>query len=203
MMNVLGIFQGKQKRYNMLTLQSLIGGAKTVSQIVEYIYLNTERKPKHNPKNVKRSIYSVIDRPSGAIRKLSEKQYIQRQGNLWQLTFKGFCVALTLFKDFDEVKRLIDFKVFDQALKETLVKLFDKHPLYALVKTDVVDDRVKRALERLEGDSEFGELLLFKLKEITESMLKQGVDLDDLSSEEFSGFVGNKLVPWFLERYVS
>jgi hypothetical protein len=198
--NALGIFQGKKRTYNELILKSLVFSPKTVMQIAEHIYHNTKQKVRHNPVNVKRSIFSVIDRPHGRLQELSGKQYIEKSGGKWQLTFKGFCVALTLFESLDKVKPFI---VFDQMVKSQLFKMFDKHPLYASIKTDVVDERVKEGLKRIEGDSRFGELLLLKLKEYTDGLIKEGVDLDVLSGEEFTGLIGGRLVSWFLERYVS
>jgi hypothetical protein len=81
--------------------------------------------------------------------------------------------------------------------------MFDKHPLYALIKSEYVDEKIREILKRIEGDSSFSELLLLKLKEYTEGLIREGVDLDVLSVEGFTGFIGGKLVPWFLERYVS
>ncbi len=197
----LDIFLGKKQTYNRLILKSLVFSPKTVMQIAEYIYHNTKQKAGHNPVNVKRRIFSVIDRPKSRLWELSTKGYIEKREAKWQLTFKGFCVALTLFKSVDEVKPFLE--VFNQMVKSQLLRMFDKHPLYALIKSEHVDERVKESLKRIEGDSRFSELLLFKLKEYTERLIKEGVDLDVLSVEEFTGLIGGKLVSWFLEAYVS
>jgi hypothetical protein len=200
-LDILGIFHGKKKAYNELILKSLITGSKTVKQIVEYIYLNTEQKKRHNPLNVKRSIYSVIDRPRGRLKELSEKQYIEKRDGLWRLTLKGFCVSLTLFKDFDSIKRCIDSELFDQAFKGQF-KMFAKHPLLALLKTKYVEDKFEEYFTKVESDPRFGEWFLLKLKECTEGLIKDGVDLDVLSREEFFDFIGVKMAYWFGE-YIS
>jgi len=192
--NALGIFHGKKRFYNELILRSLITSPKTVKQITQFICQHERGKhPKH--------IYSVIDRPKGRLWELSSKGYIEKREGKWQFTFKGFCVALTLFKSLDEVKPFME--VFNQMFKAQLLRMFDKHPLYALIKSEYVDEKVREILKRIEGDSSFSELLLLKLKEYTEGLIREGVDLDVLSVEGFTGFIGGKLVPWFLERYVS
>ena len=192
--NALGIFHGKKRFYNELILRSLVTSPKTVKQITQFICQHDRGKhPKH--------VYSVIDRPKGRLWELSSKGYIEKREGKWQFTFKGFCVALTLFKSLDEVKPFME--VFDQMFKAQLLRMFDKHPLYALIKSEYMNERVREILKRIEDDSRFSELLLLKLKEYTEGLIREGVDLDVLSVEEFEGLIRGKLVPWFLEKYVS
>lgn len=197
----LTIFQGKKRLYNKLILKSLITGSKTVKQISEYIYLNTEHKLKHNPLNVKRSIYSVIDRPKGRLWELSTKGYIEKHDGKWGLTLKGFCVALTLFKSLDDVKRVIPLDVFDSALKEVFERVV-KHPLFALMRTPFLDDKYKELLVKVKANSQLGELFLVKLRDYTSELIATGVNLDDLSYEEFLRLIGVKMGGWFFE-YVS
>jgi len=194
--NALGIFHGKKRFYNELILRSLVTSPKTVKQIAQFICQHDRGKhPKH--------VYSVIDRPKGRLWELSSKGYIEKREGKWQFTFKGFCVALTLLKTLDEVTPFME--VFDQMFKAQLLRMFDKHPLCAFFKfkSEYMDERVREILKRVEDDSRFSELLLLKLKEYTEGLIREGVDLDVLSVEEFTGFIGGKLIPWFLERYVS
>jgi len=190
--NALGIFHGKKRFYNELILRSLVTSPKTVKQIAQFICQHDRRKhPKH--------VYSVIDRPKSRLWELSSKGYIKKVEGKWQFTFKGFCVALTLFKSLDEVMPFME--VFDQMFKAQLLRMFDKHPFK--FKSEYMNERVREILKRIEDDSRFSELLLLKLKEYTEGLIREGVDLDVLSVEEFEGLIRGKLVPWFLEKYVS
>lgn len=201
----LTIFQGKKRLYNELILRSLISGAKTVKQISEYIYASLKRekklKPKHNPLNVKRSIYSVIDRPKGRLQELASKGYIEKREGKWQLTLKGFCVALTLFKSLDDVKRVIPVELFDRKLKEVFERIVT-YPPFALMRTPYVDDKYKELLAKVRGNHQLGELFLVKLRDYTSELMDKGVNLDDVSHEEFLNLVGVKMAGWFLE-YVS
>lgn len=201
MANTLGIFHGKKTAYNELILKGLVTGSKTVKQMAEYIYLNTEQEKRHNPENVKRSIYSVIDRPRGRLKELSEKQYIEKRNGLWRLTLKGFCVSLTLFNNFDDVKKIIDPELFDRAVKDQM-KMVDKLPLVALLKRKKAENMIKDLFGQVENDPRFGELFLYKLREYTSDIISKGVNVDDMSSEEFCAFMGGKMAYW-LGEYIA
>ena len=80
---------------------------------------------------------------------------------------KGLCVALTLFNDFAEAKKFIDFKKIDSTFK-SVVREAEKHPIIALLRTKEADNIIKEQLNRMENDTKFHELFLFKLKAYTE-----------------------------------
>ena len=103
MSQTLGIFTGKKSEYNKLILKSLVDGAKKTIHIAEYIYCNKADFPLPVNKNVVKSINSIICRKNSRLAELSDKGYIRKENNLWKLTLKGLCVALTLFNDFADV----------------------------------------------------------------------------------------------------
>jgi len=196
----LSIFQGKKRLYNELILKSLIAGSKTVKQISEYIYLNTKHKAKHNPENVKRSIYSVIDRPKSRLWELSSKGYIEKRDGKWRLTLKGFCVALTCFKSFDEAARVFDFKSLYPEIAEAF-KFVIKSPKFAPLRAPYVDDRVKEVSERVSGEPRVGELFLAKIRDCTLELISEGVNLDGLSEDRFMWLLAVKIVMGWFSQY--
>lgn len=198
----LSIFFGKKRRYNELILKSLISGSKTVKEIVEYIYANTEHKAKHNPVNVKRSIYSIIDRPKSRLWELQAKGYIEKRQGKWQLTLKGFCVALTCFKSFDDVAKVYDFERLYPEVAEAFKSVI-KSPKFAPLRAPYVDDKVKEISERALKERELGRRFLEKLRDYTLKLIDEGVNLDDLSSDRFMWLMAVKLVEGWFHEYVS
>ena len=197
MVNALGIFQGKKRTYNKLILKALLYGGKNTKQLSLYISQNLGFKERKNWK----SVFSVIDRPKSRLWELSTKGYIEKKEGRWQLTLKGFCVALTLFKSLDEAKRVIPIELFSSALKDVVENIV-KSPRFAPFRTPYIDDKVKEMIVKVKDDSRFGELFLLKLRDYTSELIAEGVNLDDLGYDRFMWLLAVKMAGWFFE-YIS
>ncbi len=198
MSRTLGIFTGKKSEYNKLILKSLVVGVKKTIQIAEYIYLNKNGFHLKINKNEIKSINSIICRKNSRLNELSEKGYIRRENNLWKLTFKGLCVALTLFNDFADIRKLIDFEKIHQDF-QSVVREADMHPIIALLRTKEANNIIKEQFNRIENDYQFSELFLFKLRAFTSDMILQGVNIDIMLKLEFQLLMANKIFFWMME----
>jgi sulfite reductase alpha subunit-like flavoprotein len=197
MSRTLNIFTGKKSEYNKLILKSLVVGTKKTIQIAEYIYLNKNGFHLQVNKNEVKSINSIICRKNSRLDELSEKGYIRRENNLWKLEFKGICVTLTLFNDFADVKKFINFKKIDSTFK-SIVREAEKHPILALLRTKEANNIIKEQLNRMENDAKFHELFLFKLRAFTSEMILQGVNIDIMSKLDFQLLMANKIFFWMM-----
>lgn len=181
---MLGIFQTKKAQYNKLILKSLITGPKTTNQIAEYIFLNRkERTVTERKGNEIKKIVSIISRKDSRLDELETKQYIQHKGNLRELTPKGMGVALTFFDSIAEIVPYV--KLFLHSIVEDLEKNLRENPmLQSLGKIE------KSALKSSFDFFESPEFPQF-LKDLTNELIRQGVDLDKTSLKEFiSMFLG-------------
>jgi len=104
---------------------------------------------------------------------------------------------LTLFNDFIEAKKFIDFKKIDNTFKN-VVREAEKHPFIALLRTTEADNIIKEQLNRMENDTKLHELFLFKLKAYSEDMIQQGVNIDTMSKLDFQLFMANKIYFWMI-----
>lgn len=202
MSKTLGIFTGKKSENNGLILKSLVTGAKQTIQIAEYVYLNQSDAPSKVNHNEVRQINSIICRKNSRLEELSNKGYIIRENNLWKLELKGVCVALTLFHDFGDLKKLVDFEDLQQQFKSVVTKV-KKHPLIALITTTTTDNTIKDQYNIMENDPKFIELFLFKLRAFTEELIREGVNLDTMSKRDFQIIMANKIYSWMEENSFS
>ena len=194
MSKTLGIFTGKKSEYNGLILKSLVIGAKKTIEIAEYVYLNKTDSPVKVNYNELKTINSIICRKNSRLEELSSRGYIKREKDLWKLETKGLCVALTLFNDFSDLRKLVDFKELQQQFKSAITKI-KRHPLIALI-TSVSSNTIKDQYEMMENDPKFVELFLFKLRAFTEELIRVGVDIDAMSNKDFQIIMATKINSW-------
>jgi hypothetical protein len=197
MSRTLGIFTGKKSEYNKLILKSLFVGSKKTIQIAEYIHLNKNDAPLKVNKNEVKSINSIICRKNSRLVEMSKKGYILRENNLWKLTSKGTCVALTLFNDFANVSKLMDFEKMQQEF-QSAVREADRNPMVVLMRTSESDNIIKEQFNRMENDPQFGELFLFKLRAFTSDMIQQGINIDIMSKLDFLLLMATKIISWMM-----
>ena len=113
------------------------------------------------------------------------------------MTLKGLSVALTLFNGFADVRKLIDFEKIHQEF-QSAVREADKHPIIVLLRTTEADNLIKEQFNRMENDSQFSELFLFKLRAFTDDMIRQGVNIDIMLKLEFQLLMANKIYFWMM-----
>ncbi len=201
MPKTLGIFTGKKSEYNGLILKSLVTEAKKTIQIAEYVYLNREDAPVKVNYNEVKQVNNIICRKNSRLEELSGKGYIKREKDLWKLETKGLCVALTLFNDFGDLRKLVDFEDLQQQFKIALKKI-KRHPLIALI-TKVGDNTMSDQYDMMENDPKFIELFLFKLRAFTDDLIRLGVDIDAMSKRDFQIIMANKLFSWMEDSSIN
>ena len=195
MSKTLGIFTGKKSEYNGLILKSLFTGAKKTIQIAEYVYLNKKDAPAKVNKNEVRQINSIICRKNGRLEELSNKGYIKREKDLWELETKGACVALTLFNDFSDLRKLVDFEDLQPKFMSALQKA-KKNLIIPLIFTKAAQNIINEEYDKMAKNPKFIELFLFKLKTFTEELIREGVDIDAMSNRSFRINIGEKMSSW-------
>jgi len=197
MTKTLGIFHGKKATYNKLILRSLATGGKATMQIAKYIQQNSQIRGLN-----KKTINSIICRKGSRLEELSKKEYIKRENNLWHLTSKGNAVALTLFDNLSDMFEYIKMDPmqtldWDPALGKMnafFEKVFD-FPLFNLELKDEKD------LVDFMKNPQFLQLYLQQNKDITNEMIKKGVDLDSMTEEEFKALLGVRLAQWLFKMF--
>ena len=184
---MLGIFQTKKAEYNKLILKSLVFGPKSTSQIAEYIYLNRKAqiKPKKINKNEVKKIISIISRKGSRLDELASKDYITRKDGTWHLTSKGLSVGLTLF---DSVEEFLPYVILDLDLSNLTKKLHGIPFLEAFISGETLNKMLNpRASKKW----------ILAIRECTNELIKQGLDLDNMSEKEFQIVLSAKLVSYF------
>jgi hypothetical protein len=185
---LLGIFQTKKAEYNKLILKSLVFSSKTTSQIAEYIYLNRKAqvKPKKVNKNEVKKIVSIISRKGSRLEELESKQYIKRENGLWCLTLKGSCVALTLFDDMNEFLPYVQSKL-DLGFSDLAEKLHEVPIIKALVSKEELNRMLNVVSPKW----------VLTVRECTNQLIKQGLDLDNIKEKEFELILTAKLASYY------
>lgn len=112
---------------------------------------------------------------------------------------KGVCVALTLFTDFGDLRKLIDFEELRQEFKSTVQKV-KKLSIIPLIFTKAAENIMKEQYDKMENDPKFIELFLFKLRAFTDALIKEGVNIDTMSNPEFKIFMAGKIYSWMEEE---
>jgi hypothetical protein len=185
---LLSIFQTKKAEYNKLILKSLVFGPKTTNQIAEYIYLNRKAQVKTKKVNkieVKK-VVSIISRKGSRLEELQERQYIKRENGLWHLTLKGSCVALTLFNDIDEFLPYAQTKL-DLGFSDLAEKL---HKL-PFIETLISKEELNKMLNVVSPK------WVLTVRECTNQLIKQGLDLDNIKEKEFQLILTAKLASYY------
>ncbi|MEM3577404.1 MAG: hypothetical protein QXX51_03000 [Candidatus Bathyarchaeia archaeon] len=180
---MLGIFKGKEAKYNKLILKALVYGAKTTNQIAEFIYLNKKAqiKPKKTNLNEVKKIVSIISRKGSRLNELEAKHYIYREKGYWHLTDKGLAVALTLFNDLTEVYPYVRT---DLTLK-TIEKLFKKYGVSETLRKYGFNDWTSKIFSWARNRRNF----LGFVRNSTNKLISQLIDLDSLSENEFQNLL--------------
>ena len=125
---------------------------------------------------------------------LSSKGYTKRENNVWKLSSKGSCVALTLF-DFNEIRRLADFDELQSQFRDMIRKV-KRHPVIAIMTAPHQDNTLKDQYDRMEKEERFVEDFITKLRDFTSELVRAGLDLDTLSNEDFEIIIANKVSSW-------
>lgn len=192
---MIGIFKGTKKKveYNKLVLKALLFGDKTTKEVAEYIYHNRAEQPQQNDtinkENNVKNIVSVISHRKerkGRLWELEMGKYIFRENSLWQLRFKGMCVALTQLDSVVEVFPSIVAKDFMRFLeKDAYSKSFVRKALKATPD--------KKSVQKLLDFGKSPSYFQF-LKDETNKLIAQGVDLDGYTDNELSTMMASKAV---------
>ena len=197
-----GIFEHGKAENNKLILKALIYGPKTTTQIAEYIYFNRKQKPKirldqkraREPnKNEVNHIESQISRkgPKGRhLQELEIKKYIFQEDSLRKLTMKGKAVALTLVDSVYDVMPYI-IEEHENNISEAL-QLVKANPFLK----KLLNQEVLREILKIASTPE----LYQRVKDITNRLMTQGVDIDSMSDLEFQNIVGSELFSSLIRR---
>lgn len=182
---LIGIFHGKKTLYNKLILKSLAYGPKTTRQIATYIYQNRGLPTKEVNINKVKNIESNICRKNGGIPELDKKNYIFKEDRLWKLELKGLSIALTQFPNIMEV---FPYLQLDSVL-EPLQKQLYETPLYQLMFETIFKKEIANEVFAFGKSQEFPQLL----KDFTNELITQGVNLDKIENDNFLAMLISKL----------
>lgn len=193
---MIGIFEGKKREYNKLILKGLVFGPKTTKQIAEYIYLNPKAviKPQKLNQNEVKTTVSIISRKGSRLEELETKEYIYRKENLWYLTVKGMGVALEFYDSINEVFPYV--KPFLHSIVEDFRKTINENPMFQFMKK--IEKKAFRSTFRFFESSEFPQFL----KDFTNGLIRQGVDLDKTSLKDFIGMWLGKFFLMYAPRII-
>jgi len=190
---MLGIFQHKKEEKNKLILKSLLAGAKTTSQIAEYIYFNRKSaiKPQKPNKNAIKSEVSQISRKGSRLEELETKHYIKKDNNLYQLTMKGMPVALTLFNDITKAWPYIINKSTESTIQNAVNELDDIPYLEQIPFAKDLFNKEKIAEALGAGLSP---RFLEMLRDCTNEFINRGVDIDQMDEQEFTTLLMSQVI---------
>lgn len=198
---MLGIFQTKKAEYNKLILKSLITGPKITKQIAEYLYFNRKQEPKRRLRKAKepnenevKKIVSIISRKGSRLDELEKYGYTFQENNLWQLTTKGTCVALTLFKNIMEVFPYIRVDLTTEIIEREFYKI-------PVIKS-LTKIYPKEKMDKLFTFGKTPEYLQF-WKDYANELISQGVDLDGMNENQFRGLLIAKGLQHFFAQEIS
>jgi hypothetical protein len=164
------IFTGKGAKNNELILKLLYEkGYLTPWKIANELALLDPKKPKDTYHKAQK-IQSVLIRKNGRLEDLIKKDFIEKTEKGCCLTFeKGFCSALTLYKEIP--KPAIDEATKIEAILPELREMLD-------------------AMIRYQPQAQ---LEAYKImKEITNDLLKKGLNLEKISNNEFNRFYADQ-----------
>jgi len=194
---LLGIFQGKKTENNKLILKSLVSGARTTTQIAEYILstknaiLSKELYEKR-VNNIVRIISRRTEEQKGRLHELETKQYIERKNKLWHLTRKGFPIALTLFNSSNAV-----LQTWDESLELYLQKIIRNMIEKAPPKKNIVWNRELLVEVLSQGAKQNCLQLLPVLRESSDELKHQNINLDEIDAKKFSTMLVDKLLDYY------
>jgi len=181
---LIGIFQHKKEQYNKLILKSLLSGPKITKQIAEYVYSNRkERSITERRGNEVKKIISTISKKDSRLEELKNKNYVFQEDNLYKLTMKGKAVALTLVDSVYDVMPYI-IQEHRNTLPETL-QLVKANPFLK----KLLNQEMLREMLKIASTPE----LYQRVKDITNRLMTQGVDIDSMSDLEFQNILASEL----------
>jgi hypothetical protein len=172
------VFPGKGGLNRALILMGIACGAKsTTGGLVRFILQNSTAKGKKERNYA--HVYSTIDRKQGALDWLQKHEFIEKELDGWQLTFKGQAVALALFANLDDIMPLIkqDFLSQRSKIAESIKEIEDIPLLKGLMPTNTLNNTID-----VLGQNEFWEI--FRAK--AQSLIDKGLNIADFSNEEFA-----------------
>ncbi len=194
MSKTLGIFLGKKATYNQQILKALATGPKITWQLAEYIYLNRGTLPTNKlNKNKIRSINKTLCFKEGRLNELKKKEYIIKKEGIYDLTNKGRAVSLTLFDDLSQIMPLIkDYNPSEviEKIEEAFTGLFGEF---------VTRQKGFQNLLSVFNKPFFSQLLIQTMRDFTNKMIKDGVNLDNMSDKEFEMLEANRISHFFME----
>jgi hypothetical protein len=166
------VFPGKAGLYRALILEGLLQDWNSIADLARYIVKNVGGNYK--------SVYSVIDRKKGPLEWLNQKDFIKRELEGFMLTFKGMSVALVLVEDINKILPTIKQDMVKSDVKEKMKDMTDMPIFKDFFQPKVFED----FLDVLSG-YEFWNTLKTK----TENLIHKGLNIIDLSAEEFRGIL--------------
>lgn len=168
-----GIFEGKKGNYNKSILKALYEkGYLSAWGIAKHIAENDPKRRKKNWYHEAQKVQSVLLRKRGRLEELSDKTYIQKTPRGYRHTYwKGFCLALTLYKD-TEVPRIdiLGADMLIQSIDESLQPIFKE---------------ILEIYSELYSKKEVYEALA----KATREMLNQGFNLDAIPNKDFNTYL--------------
>jgi len=182
---LIGIFQHKKEEYNKLILKGLLFGPKITKEIAEYIYLNRKAqiKPLEVNKRKTKTIVTIISKKGSRLQELKKNNYIFQENDLYKLTIKGKAVALTLVDSVYDVMPYI-IQEHRNTLPETL-QLVKANPFLK----KLLNQEMLREMLKIASTPE----LYQRVKDITNRLMTQGVDIDSMSDLEFQNILASEL----------
>lgn len=194
---MLTIFQGKKAKLSKLIMKSLQPGPRTPRQIAEYVYMNKgiNRPGKTNQREIK-SLVSEITRKTekqkGRLYELNYYHYIERDGDCWELTPKGLAVSLTLYDDLTELlprvgSELAKYpaiaeKMYELPLMKTTQQIFKRHFKQPMI----------QQINTMKNLTKSPMFMLQLARDFTREIINQGMDLDNMTNENFSELLNFK-----------
>jgi hypothetical protein len=135
------VFPGKAGSNRAFILEGLLLDHGSTADLARFIVGKTKGNYKH--------VYSVIDRKEGPLQWLSQKDFIRKKLEGWELTFKGLSIGLVLIEDIDKVLPMIKSQLIEfekSELKDSLGEL-EAMPIFKdFFQPNVLTDFVKNVL---------------------------------------------------------
>jgi hypothetical protein len=169
------VFPGKAGLNRAFILEGLLLGSGSTSELARFIAGKTKGNYKH--------IYSVIDRKQGPLQWLNQKDFIAKELEGWELTFKGMSFGLVLIEDVGKVLPMIKNQIVEfnkSELKDSLEELGAMPIFKDFFKPNVLTDFVKTF-----SGHDFWDILRTR----TLSFINKGLNIADLSSQEFKNIL--------------
>lgn len=176
----IGIFQGKESKYNKQILKTLLTNGPSTSWgiakklcVHKYPDINDELLMARS-----RKIYSVLQRKRGRLQSLLAKEYVAVKGKKWGLTLKGITAALILDPKLINKVHLEWMGSFDDTKKMDPSELMFGPFMISKKAADNLTEVIETELQNPKQ-------LLLRIAKIAENLIAEGIDLDRFSCEKF------------------